>query len=88
MGDKDECSYKHILHGLTALYWLGSWEKLVDYTTPGYSTREQIEPYWDMITKIFKQVGKDEFKKLVNKCDNGSYSCDYRMDLYNQSRLW
>ncbi len=80
MGDRDECSYKHILHGLTALYWLGSWKKLKDYETPGYNcSQEEVDPYWDDITKIFEKIGQKKFKKIVKKYD---YRCDYRMDLF------
>ncbi len=75
MGDRDECSYKHILHGLTALYWLGSWKKMEDYTTPG-CFQEKVEPYWDEIAEIFEKVGKEKFNKIIK--------CDYRMDLYKK----
>ncbi len=83
LGDRDECSYKHIMHGLTALYWRGDWTKMEDYETPGCNSQETIKPYWNEVTKIFNKLGKEEFKRVVIKYSKGDYKCDYRLDLYD-----
>ena len=80
-GDGDEASYKHVLHGLTALYHLGSSRKRADYCSPGRGkTEDAMQPYWSTITGIFNNVGKDEFEQLLEGSD---YNCHYRMDCYN-----
>lgn len=81
-GDIDDGSRKHVLHGLTALYHRGSWEKAEDYLSPGRWVHiNTVKPYWEEVAKIFNMMEKHMFAILVKP----EYTCHYRMDLYDKN---
>lgn len=80
-GDRDEGSYKHVLHGLTALYHRGSWEKCEDYRSPGRSMNDNIRSYWEEVVEIFDKIDKKSIDEIF---EGTNYSCHYRMELYRE----
>lgn len=62
MGDRDECSLKHIGHGMAALLAFDDWKQAVDYNRP--TDREffraeevKLDALWACVKKIVRQVG-------------------------------
>jgi hypothetical protein len=62
MGDRDECSLKHIGHGMAALLAFDDWKQAVDYERP--TDREffraeevKLDALWACVKKIVRQVG-------------------------------
>lgn len=62
MGDRDECSLKHIGHGMAALLAHDDWKQTDDYHTP--TDREllrieevKLDALWACVKKIVRQVG-------------------------------
>ena len=63
MGDKDECSIKHIGHGMASLLAFGTYKKADDYLKPTDRQMLRIEEVkldalWDCVKKIIVRNGK------------------------------
>lgn len=62
MGDRDECSLKHIGHGMAALLAFDDWKQAVDYNRPTdkefFRAEEvKLDALWACVKKIVRQVG-------------------------------
>jgi hypothetical protein len=62
MGDRDECSLKHIGHGMAALLAFDDWTQAVDYNRPTdrqfFRAEEvKLDALWACVKKIVRQVG-------------------------------
>lgn len=63
LGDADECSWKHIGHGMAALLAFDNWKQTDDYSRP--IDRQMTRPeevklgaLWDCVKKIIVRNGK------------------------------
>lgn len=62
MGDRDECSLKHIGHGMAALLAFDDWTQAIDYNRPtdGQFFRAEevkLDALWACVKKIVRQAG-------------------------------
>lgn len=62
MGDRDECSLKHIGHGMAALLAFDDWKQAVDYERPtdrelNRAEEVKLDALWACVRKIVRQVG-------------------------------
>jgi len=79
IGDKDECTDKHIAYVLSALYLGGSPLQTVDYDTPDpnldFDSKKIIKLYelWDKVEKIVPKISKSVFKEIVDGNEHAYY---------------
>lgn len=70
MGDQDEISIKHILHGLCSVHASGSWLHTVDYHFPNDETllshldRRILISLWSIVENYFEENGEDAWKAV------------------------
>lgn len=69
-GDQDECSIKHIGHGLASLISYNTWQQTADYDYPWGLVEipvliEKIEADWEEVKKIMNLLGKQPFYNLA-----------------------
>ena len=69
-GDQDECSIKHIGHGLASLILTDSWRNTVDYDFPWGLVpipllETKIDKLWEMVANIKDLLGEEAFYKLA-----------------------
>lgn len=87
-GDRDECSVKHIGHGLAAIVTGGTWENCVDYKRPwdygdaddmprSKSVETDLAGRWAKVQATYERLGPDEFMEVVNSGPYGEYVMHY-----------
>mgnify|MGYP001770791838 CR=1 FL=1 len=86
IGDKDECTDKHIAYVLSALYLGGSPLQTVDYDTPNpnldFDSKKMIKLYelWDKVEEIVPKISKLVFKEIVDGNEHAYYFSDSTID--------
>jgi hypothetical protein len=70
MGDQDECSIKHLGHGLASLILFDTWRNTVDYDYPwGLVTipllEKSLAAQWESVDMVRQELGNEEFYKLA-----------------------
>lgn len=90
MGDRDECSLKHICHSLAAISCDQDWYRTVDYNLPwpygGNAKREhtkenniaKLDLKWQKIVALKDQVGHTKFEEGIALSDFGTYQDFYK----------
>ena len=69
-GDMDECSIKHLGHGLASLITYDTWRQTLDYDYPWGGIEipvliAKISEEWEEVTKIMNAMGKEAFYNTV-----------------------
>jgi hypothetical protein len=86
IGDKDECTDKHIAYVLSALYLGGSPLQAIDYDTPNpnleFDSKKMIKLYklWDEVEEIMPKISKSIFKEIVSKNEYAYYFDNYTIN--------
>lgn len=80
-GDRDECSFKHLAHGLAALLAGKRESERADYLRPADDCTDEtmmdvVNPIWARLTVLRDYVGVQEFKLLL---DNVQYPLEQHM---------
>lgn len=69
MGDRDECSWKHLGHAYAATLAFDDWEQAADYVEPwGFGPRgdyKALSNAWRTIKYLVHQIGKPEAVALA-----------------------
>lgn len=94
MGDRDECSVKHVGHALAALTMGRNWSDGVDYGSPWgepvtfYQGEWRIDQRmkhlgakWAKVVALRDALGTEAFAQAVTASKFGTYADSYR-DLY------
>lgn len=69
LGDRDECSWKHLGHGVASILAFGTWEELIDYTVPNddgsfdedEALRRELKKLWLGVELEIETLGVQEF---------------------------
>lgn len=69
LGDRDECSWKHLGHGVASILAFGTWEELIDYTVPNddgsfdedEALRKELKRLWLGVELEIETLGVQEF---------------------------
>tara|TARA_R110000751_G_scaffold76832_1_gene154927 strand:- start:469 stop:858 length:390 start_codon:yes stop_codon:yes gene_type:complete len=90
LGDRDECSIKHVGHAMAALISCGDWTEAVDYTEPwGYyphgetleiqKRRETLAYRWGKVADTITRIDNHErlTTQLIPGSDFGTYVTQY-----------
>lgn len=83
IGDKDECTDKHIAYVLSSLYLGGSPLQAIDYDIPNpnleFDSKEIIKLYklWDKVEEIMPKIPKSVFKEIISKNEYAYYFDDF-----------
>ena len=86
-GDRDECSIKHIGHGLAAIVTGGTWQDAVDYKRPwpsgtgSPSWETDLDGRWAKVQATYDRLGHDEFMAAVDYGPYGEY-VQFYADMY------
>ena len=87
MGDRDECSEKHVGYGLIAIACDRSWEDAIDYRRPwdtsasnvsAWGSISRLDALWKQVADLRKIVGHDEWDRAVRES---------RFSWYYESRM-
>ena len=94
LGDKDECSIKHVGHGLAALIASGDWRNAVDYGEPWDNypygetleiakRREFLAMRWGKVADTIERINDQDrlLKRLLPHSDFGFYVQAY-LEMY------
>lgn len=72
-GDRDECSVKHVNHGLAAIVTGGTWQDAVDYRRPWDSSEDRLKSWetriakgWEKVQDTYDRLGHDEFMAVID----------------------
>ena len=81
LGDRDECSIKHVGHGLAALVALGDWQRAIDYDRPADKMTKQKETalanYWKLVKQNLDGMNRAECFALFESLDIAWYGAAY-----------
>ena len=91
-GDRDECSIKHVSHGLAAIVAGGTWKNCVDYKRPwdygdaddmyrSKSWETDLAKRWAKVQATYDRLGHDEFMAAVDYGPYGEY-VQFYADMY------
>ncbi len=73
LGDRDECSIKHIGHATAAMAAGSGWSDGVDYSTPWsgddahVSLQRRLEKQWEKVTKVRDEIGTERFDQVMRQ---------------------
>jgi len=74
LGDRDECSIKHIGHATAAMAAGRDWFDGVDYSTPWSGLTEvhvnlarRLERQWAKVTKVRDEIGAERFDQVMRQ---------------------
>lgn len=84
LGDRDECSWKHLGHGIASILAFGTWERLIDYTVPNddgsfdedETLLQELKQLWLGVELEIETLGVQEF------VDRSSHFANYFKFMY------
>lgn len=92
MGDRDECSIKHVGFGLIAIAFDRPWTDAIDYDRPWSSHTERPESWkkrldakWQKVVSLRERVGHEAWDAAVRDSEFSDYY-QYRMHLAGEGQ--